>query len=193
VARGLVPWSGGGLWYALIALVCAAAMPAFARDVLIIAGATEGATTHDLPVIESNLLGAHFRIVSGYPGMRENTMAIDAEHMKLDVAATSGGDPQAPVGKLFALPPSVSAYAKAALVYKPPSDTHRVSRSLSKPLGRRVRRRQRVDLRQRLAIAFGQERHGDQAEDIEQAEDRCSLAVAAEPDNQTAGDQRRDR
>jgi tripartite-type tricarboxylate transporter receptor subunit TctC len=45
--------------------------------VLIIAGATEGATTHDLPVVENNLLGAHFRIVSGYPGMRENTMAIE--------------------------------------------------------------------------------------------------------------------
>ena len=45
---------------------------------LIIAGATEGATTHDLPVVENNLLGAHFRIVSGYPGMRENTMAIES-------------------------------------------------------------------------------------------------------------------
>lgn len=112
-------WSGGGLWYALIALVGAAAMPAFARHVLIIAGATEGAT-HDLPVIESNPLGAHFRIVSGYPGMRENTMAIDAEHMKLYVAAMSGGDLQQLVGKLFALPPSVSAHTKAALVYKPP-------------------------------------------------------------------------
>jgi tripartite-type tricarboxylate transporter receptor subunit TctC len=194
--------------------------------VLIIAGATEGATTHDLPVIENNLLGAHFRIVSGYPGMRENTMAIesgevqgvcgygwaslesqhpewltrgfinivvqesikgysklnamgiprtadfaktdeqrqilelvysqgvfgrpyvlppgvpadrvaalrkafmqalqdkallaDAEHMKLDIDAMPGDDLQTLVAKLFALPPSVSAHAKAALVYKPP-------------------------------------------------------------------------
>ena len=194
--------------------------------VLIIAGATEGATTHDLPVIENNLLGAHFRIVSGYPGMRENTMAIesgevqgvcgygwaslesqhpewltkgfidivvqesikgysklnamgiprtadfattdkqrqilelvysqgvfgrpyvlppgvpadrvaalrkafmealhdkallaDAARMKLDIDAMSGADLQALVAKLFALPPSVSANAKAALVYKPP-------------------------------------------------------------------------
>ena len=194
--------------------------------VLIIAGATEGATTHDLPVIENNLLGAHFRIVSGYPGMRENTMAIesgevqgvcgygwaslesqhpewlkrgfinivvqesikgysklnamgiprtadfaktdeqrqilelvysqgvfgrpyvlppgvpadrvaalrrafmealqdkallaDAAKMKLDIGAMSGDDLQALVAKLFALPPSVSAHAKAALVYKPP-------------------------------------------------------------------------
>ena len=194
--------------------------------VLIVAGATEGATTHDLPVVENNLLGAHFRIVSGYPGMRENTMAIEsgevqgvcgygwaslesqhpewltrgfinivvqesikgysklnamgiprtadfaktdearqilelvysqgvfgrpyvlppgvpadrvaalrqafmqtlsdkallaeAEHMKLDIDAMSGGDLQALVGKLYALPPAVSAHAKAALVYKPP-------------------------------------------------------------------------
>jgi len=194
--------------------------------VLIIAGATEGATTHDLPVIENSLLGAHFRIVSGYPGMRENTMAIesgevqgvcgygwaslesqhpewltrgfinivvqesikgysklnamdiprtadfaktdeqrqilelvysqgvfgrpyilppgvpadrvaalrkafmqaladkallaDAAKMKLDIDAMPGGDLQALVAKLFALPPSVSANARAALVYKPP-------------------------------------------------------------------------
>jgi tripartite-type tricarboxylate transporter receptor subunit TctC len=193
---------------------------------LIIAGATEGATTHDLPVVENNLLGAHFRIVSGYPGMRENTMAIesgevqgvcgygwaslesqhpewltkgfvniivqesvkgysklndmgvprtadfaksdedrqalellysqgvfgrpyvlppgvpadrvaalrkafmetlrdkallaDAEHMKLDIDAMSGEDLQALVTKLFALPPSISAKVKSAIVYKPP-------------------------------------------------------------------------
>jgi tripartite-type tricarboxylate transporter receptor subunit TctC len=194
--------------------------------VLIIAGATEGATTHDLPVVENNLLGAHFRIVSGYPGMRENTMAIEsgevqgvcgygwaslesqhpewlthgfinivvqesikgysklnamgiprtadfakteeqrqilelvysqgvfgrpyvlppgvpadrvaalrkafmlalqdktllaeAAKMKLDIDAMSGDELQALVAKLFALPPSVGAHAKAALVYKPP-------------------------------------------------------------------------
>jgi len=193
---------------------------------LIIAGATEGATTHDLPVVENNLLGAHFRIVSGYPGMRENTMAIEsgevqgvcgygwaslesqhpewltkgfiniiaqesvkgysklnemgvprtadfakseedrqalellysqgvfgrpyvlppgvpaervaalrkafmqaladkallaeAEHMKLDIDAMSGEDLQALVTKLFALPPSISAKVKDAIVYKPP-------------------------------------------------------------------------
>jgi len=193
---------------------------------LIIAGATEGATTHDLPVVENNLLGAHFRIVSGYPGMRENTLAIeknevqgvcgygwaslesqhpewltkgfiniivqesikgyaklndmgvprtadfakseedrqalellysqgifgrpyvlppgvpaervaalrkafmqalhdkallaDAAHVKLDIDAMSGEDLQALVTKLFALPPSIAAKVKAAIVYKPP-------------------------------------------------------------------------
>ena len=61
-------WSGGGLWYALIALVGAAAMPAFARHVLIIAGATEGAT-HDLPVIQSNPLAV--RISGLSPATRE--------------------------------------------------------------------------------------------------------------------------
>jgi len=193
---------------------------------LIIAGATEGATTHDLPVVENNLLGAHFRSVSGYPGMRENTMAIEsgevqgvcgygwaslesqhpewltkgfiniiaqesvkgysklnemgvprtadfakteedrqalellysqgvfgrpyvlppgvpaervaalrkafmqaladkallaeAEKMKLDIDAMPGEDLQALVTKLFALPPSISAKVKDAIVYKPP-------------------------------------------------------------------------
>jgi tripartite-type tricarboxylate transporter receptor subunit TctC len=51
-------------------------------QVLIVAGGTEGDTTHDLPVIENNLLGAHFRIVSGYPGMRENTMAIERNEVQ---------------------------------------------------------------------------------------------------------------
>jgi tripartite-type tricarboxylate transporter receptor subunit TctC len=194
--------------------------------VLIIAGATEGATTHDLPVVENNLLGAHFRIVSGYPGMHENTMAIEqnevqgvcgygwaslesqhpdwlprgfinivvqesisgysklnamgiprtadfaktdedrqileliysqgvfgrpyvlppgvpadrvaalrkafmaalrdevllaeAATMKLDIDPISGDDLQALVEKLYALPPSVAARAKQALVYRPP-------------------------------------------------------------------------
>jgi tripartite-type tricarboxylate transporter receptor subunit TctC len=194
--------------------------------VLIIAGATEGATTRDLPVVENNLLGARFRIVSGYPGMREDTMAIEqnevqgvcgygwaslesqhpdwltrgfisiivqesingyaklnamgiprtadfakseedrqilelvysqgvfgrpyvlppgvpadrvaalrkafmaaladkellaeAEHVKLDIDAIAGADLQAMVAKLYALPPSVAARAKEALVYKPP-------------------------------------------------------------------------
>lgn len=50
--------------------------------VLIIAGATEGATTRDLPVVENNLLGAKFRIVSGYPGMREDTMAIEQNEVQ---------------------------------------------------------------------------------------------------------------
>jgi tripartite-type tricarboxylate transporter receptor subunit TctC len=50
--------------------------------VLIVAGATEGATTHDLPVVENNLLGAHFRIVSGYPGMHEDTMAIEQNEVQ---------------------------------------------------------------------------------------------------------------
>jgi tripartite-type tricarboxylate transporter receptor subunit TctC len=195
-------------------------------QVLIIAGGTEGATTRDLPVVENNLLGAHFRIVSGYPGMRENTLAIEngevqgvcgygwaslesqhpewlargfinivvqesmkgyvkvndmgvpraadfaktdedrqilelvysqgvfgrpyvlppgvpaervaalrkafsaalhdktllgeAAGMKLDIDALSGEELQALVAKLYALPPSIAARAKEALVYKPP-------------------------------------------------------------------------
>jgi tripartite-type tricarboxylate transporter receptor subunit TctC len=50
--------------------------------VLIIAGASEGATTHDLPVVENSLLGTKFKIVSGYPGMRENTIAIERNEVQ---------------------------------------------------------------------------------------------------------------
>ena len=197
------------------------------QTLIVAGGSTEGATTHDLPAVENNLLGAHFRIVSGYPGMRENTLAIEknevqgvcgygwaslesqhpewltkgfiniiaqesvkgysklnamgvprtadfakseedrqalellysqgvfgrpyvlpagvpaervaalrkafmaaladkallaeAEKMKLDIDAMSGEDLQALVTKLFALPPSISAKVKAAIVYKPPT------------------------------------------------------------------------
>ncbi|MGH7247191.1 MAG: Bug family tripartite tricarboxylate transporter substrate binding protein [Pseudomonadota bacterium] len=45
---------------------------------LIIASNTEGATTHDLPVVEDNLLGAHFKLVTGYPGMRQDTLALES-------------------------------------------------------------------------------------------------------------------
>jgi hypothetical protein len=41
--------------------------------------------------------------------------------MKLDIDAMSGDDLQALVTKLFALPPSISAKVKAAIVYKPPN------------------------------------------------------------------------
>jgi len=52
--------------------------------------------------------------------LHDKALLADAEHMKLDIDAMSGEDLQALVGKLFALPPSISAKVKAAIVYKPP-------------------------------------------------------------------------
>jgi hypothetical protein len=40
--------------------------------------------------------------------------------MKIDVDPISGDELQALVAQLYALPPSVAARAKQALVYKPP-------------------------------------------------------------------------
>ena len=44
---------------------------------LIIGASNPGATTYDLPVLLNNILGARFRIVTGYPGSREITLALD--------------------------------------------------------------------------------------------------------------------
>src|SRR5580704_12048451 len=52
--------------------------------------------------------------------------------------------------------------------------------------------RQRVGFRQRLSLGLGQERHRHQPKNIEQADDRRRFAIAAEADNQGAGDQRGD-
>jgi hypothetical protein len=56
-----------------------------------------------------------------------------------------------------------------------------------------VSQRQCVALRQRFSLRLGQERHGDQPKNVEQADNRCRFAVAAEADDQGAGDQRGDR
>jgi tripartite-type tricarboxylate transporter receptor subunit TctC len=44
---------------------------------LIIGASNPGATTYDLPLLLNNVLGAKFRIVTGYPGSREITLALD--------------------------------------------------------------------------------------------------------------------
>ena len=52
------------------------------RDVLdkelIIGASNPGATTYDLPLLLNNVLGTKFRIVTGYPGSREITIALDS-------------------------------------------------------------------------------------------------------------------
>ncbi len=52
--------------------------------------------------------------------LNDKALLAEAEHMKLDIDAMSGEDLQALVTKLFALPPSISAKVKDAIVYKAP-------------------------------------------------------------------------
>jgi tripartite-type tricarboxylate transporter receptor subunit TctC len=51
------------------------------QDVLtrevIVGASNEGGTTRDLPAMMNNVLGTKFRIVTGYPGSRQITLAID--------------------------------------------------------------------------------------------------------------------
>jgi hypothetical protein len=44
---------------------------------LIVGASNPGATTYDLPLLLNSVLGARFRIVTGYPGSREITLALD--------------------------------------------------------------------------------------------------------------------
>ncbi len=44
---------------------------------LIVGASNPGATTYDLPLLLNNILGTRFRIVTGYPGSREITIALD--------------------------------------------------------------------------------------------------------------------
>lgn len=44
---------------------------------LIIGASNPGATTYDLPILLNSVLGTKFRIVTGYPGSREITLALE--------------------------------------------------------------------------------------------------------------------
>jgi len=44
---------------------------------LIIGASNPGATTYDLPLLLNNIVGAKFKIVTGYPGSREITLALE--------------------------------------------------------------------------------------------------------------------
>jgi tripartite-type tricarboxylate transporter receptor subunit TctC len=48
----------------------------FIRE-MILGASNEGGTSRDLPAVANNVLGAKFRIVTGYAGMKEITLAID--------------------------------------------------------------------------------------------------------------------
>jgi len=47
------------------------------RQELIVGASNEGATTRDLPMLMNNVLGTKFRIVTGYAGSREITLALE--------------------------------------------------------------------------------------------------------------------
>jgi tripartite-type tricarboxylate transporter receptor subunit TctC len=44
---------------------------------LIVGASNPGATTYDLPLLLNNLIGAKFRIITGYPGSREIALALE--------------------------------------------------------------------------------------------------------------------
>ncbi len=44
---------------------------------LIVGASNPGATTYDLPLLLNSMLGTKFKIVTGYPGSREITLALD--------------------------------------------------------------------------------------------------------------------
>ena len=44
---------------------------------LIVGASNPGATTYDLPLLLNSVLGTKFRIVTGYPGSREITLALE--------------------------------------------------------------------------------------------------------------------
>jgi tripartite-type tricarboxylate transporter receptor subunit TctC len=44
---------------------------------LIVGASNPGATTYDLPLLLNNILGTRFKIVTGYPGSREITIALE--------------------------------------------------------------------------------------------------------------------
>jgi tripartite-type tricarboxylate transporter receptor subunit TctC len=48
----------------------------FNRD-LIVGASNPGATTYDLPLLLNKVIGTHFRIVTGYPGSREISVALE--------------------------------------------------------------------------------------------------------------------
>jgi len=53
---------------------------AFTREV-IVGASNEGGTTRDLPALSNNVLGTKFRVVSGYAGTREITLALERKEV----------------------------------------------------------------------------------------------------------------
>jgi len=53
---------------------------AFTREV-IVGASNEGGTTRDLPALSNNVLGTKFRVVAGYAGTREITLALERKEV----------------------------------------------------------------------------------------------------------------
>jgi hypothetical protein len=54
---------------------------------LIIGASNPGATTYDLPLLLNSVLGTKFRIVTGYPGSREITLALERGEVRAPAAS----------------------------------------------------------------------------------------------------------
>jgi len=52
------------------------------KQELIVGASNEGATTRDLPALMNNVLGTKFRIVTGYAGSREITLALERNEVQ---------------------------------------------------------------------------------------------------------------
>ncbi len=83
-------------------------------------------------IYSESLFGRPYMLPPGVPADRiaalrkafmetfaDKELIADAAKARLDLAPMSGEDMQALVSKLYALPPSISARAKQALIYKP--------------------------------------------------------------------------
>ena len=48
---------------------------------MIVGASNEGGTTRDMPALSNNVLGAKFRIVTGYSGTREIALAVERKEI----------------------------------------------------------------------------------------------------------------
>jgi tripartite-type tricarboxylate transporter receptor subunit TctC len=49
---------------------------------LVIGASNQGGTSRDMPAVANNVLGTRFRIVTGYPGMRQITLALERNEIQ---------------------------------------------------------------------------------------------------------------
>ncbi len=61
---------------------------AFTQEV-IVGASNEGGTTRDMPTLSNNVLGTKFRVVTGYAGTREITLAVERQRNRTACAASA--------------------------------------------------------------------------------------------------------
>jgi tripartite-type tricarboxylate transporter receptor subunit TctC len=83
---------------------------------LIVGASGEGGTTRDLPALLNNVLGAKFRIVAGYAGSREISLAIERNEVQACAASAGPASPPSiPIGANGASSGSFLKRARAAI------------------------------------------------------------------------------